>query len=62
MSLDLIQQKAKSLMENIYEYERLKNENASRKELKKVRDYAMKLISKMRENIEKERGKANAKK
>lgn len=61
MSLELIEQKAKILMENIYEYDRLKNENAPQKELKKVRNYAMKIIEKMRESIEKEKRRINAK-
>ncbi|MBU2589549.1 MAG: hypothetical protein KKA65_05370 [Nanoarchaeota archaeon] len=61
MSLELIQQKAKSLMENIYEYDRLKIENVPQKELKNVRDYAMKLIEKMRESLEKEKRRINAK-
>lgn len=54
MSLALIQQNAKTLMESIYEYERLLAGKASEKELKKVSEYAKKLIESMRDSARKE--------
>jgi len=56
MTLNLIAQNAKALMESVYEYNRLLNSKASKKELKKVAGYAMQLIESTRLNLEKERG------
>lgn len=55
MSMKLIAQNAKTLMESVYEYDRLINSKASKKELAKVAGYAVRIIESMRKTIEDER-------
>jgi len=59
MGLELVKQNAKSLMESIYEYERLVNEKAPEKKLQRVREYAIQMIKSIRKITEKEKGELN---
>jgi len=46
-----IAQNAKTLLETIYEYERLVNSKAPKKEISRVREYAKKIILSIRQEM-----------
>lgn len=57
MSLDLIMQNAKSLMEASYTYDRQKMQKADKKEIEKTKAYIKKLLEDIKKNVAEERVK-----
>lgn len=55
MTLDLIKQNAKSLLEAIYTYDRLTLQNGGKKEIEKAQSYIRSLLESIKKTAEEER-------
>ena len=55
MTLDLIKQNAKSLIEAIYTYDRLTLQNGDKKEIEKARSYIRSVLESIKKTAEEER-------